>query len=66
YRIEQLVQESVSVVPRRLIADAIGMVVFIAGRGSDRRIETIAEVLGLDANGDYTVTPLSLPQLQSL
>jgi P-type conjugative transfer ATPase TrbB len=66
YRIEQLVQESVSVVPRRLIADAIDMVVFIAGRGSDRRIETIAEVTGLDSQGDYAVTPLSLPQLQSL
>ena len=64
YRIEQLVQESVSVVPRRLIAEAIDMVVFIAGRGSFRRIETIAEVTGLDANGDYTVKTLSLPQLQ--
>ena len=66
YRIEQLVQESVTIVPRRLIADAIDMVVFIAGRGSDRRIETIAEVTGLDSQGDYAVTPLSLPQLQSL
>ena len=66
YRIEQLVQESVSIVPRRLIAEAIDMVVFIAGRGSDRRIETIAEVTGLDANGDYTVKTLSLPQLQQL
>jgi len=66
YRIEQLVQESVTIVPRRLIADAIDMVVFIAGRGSDRRIETIAEVTGLDSQGDYAATPLSLPQLQSL
>ena len=66
YRIEQLVQESVTIVPRRLIADAIDMVVFIAGRGSDRRIETIAEVTGLDEHGDYAVTILSLPQLQQL
>lgn len=66
YRIEQLVQESVTVIPRRLIAEAIDLVVFIAGRGSSRRIETIAEVTGLDANGDYAVTTLSLPQLQSL
>ena len=42
------------------------MVVFIAGRGSDRRIETIAEVTGLDDHGDYAVTNLSLPQLQQL
>ena len=66
YRIEQLVQESVTVIPRRLIAEAIDLVVFIAGRGSSRRIETIAEVTGLDANGDYAVTALSLPQLRSL
>jgi len=66
YRIEQLVQESVTIVPRRLIADAIDMVVFIAGRGSERRIETIAEVTGLDEHGDYAVTNLSLPQLQKL
>jgi len=66
YRIEQLAQESVTIVPRRLIADAIDMVVFIADRGSDRRIETIAEVTGLDEHGDYDVKPLSLPQLQSL
>ncbi len=66
YRIEQLVQESVTIVPRRLIADAIDMVVFIAGRGSDRRIETIAEVTGLDSQGDYAVTNISLPQLHQL
>lgn len=66
YRIEQLVQESVTIVPRRLIAEAIDMVVFISGRGSSRRIETIAEVTGLDEHGDYVVKPLSLPQLQSL
>ena len=66
YRIEQLVQESVTVIPRRLIAEAIDLVVFIAGRGSSRSIETIAEVTGLDANGDYAVTTLSLPQLRSL
>lgn len=66
YRIEQLVQEGVSVVPRRLIAEAIDMIVFIAGRGSSRRIEAIAEVSGLDANGDYAVRTLSLPNLQQL
>ena len=44
--------------PRRLIAEAIDLVVFIGGRGSSRRIETIAEVAGLDANGDYAVDAL--------
>jgi type IV secretion system protein VirB11 len=61
-RIEQLVQEAVVTVPRRLIAEAIDMVVFIAGRGSGRRIETIAEVTGLDARGDYRLHDLTPSQ----
>ncbi|KFD30080.1 P-type conjugative transfer ATPase TrbB [Sphingobium yanoikuyae] len=61
YRIEQLVAESVVTVPRRLIAEAIDMVVFISGRGTGRRIETVAEVGGLDADGDYAVTDLVIP-----
>jgi len=59
YRLEQLVQESVVIVPRRLISDAIDLVVFIQGRGVGRRIETIAEVTGLDANGDYALTGIT-------
>lgn len=66
YRIEQLVQEGVAVIPRRLIAEAIDLIVFIAGRGSGRRVETIAEVSGLDGSGDYAITPLSLAQQQIL
>lgn len=66
YRIEQLVQESVTIVPRRLIADAVDLVVFISGRGTARRIETVAEVTGLDGNGDYVVTDLSPQQLYAL
>ena len=53
YRIEQLVQEAVVTVPRRLIAEAIDIIVFIAGRGTVRRIETIARVAGLDPDGGY-------------
>jgi P-type conjugative transfer ATPase TrbB len=59
YRLEQLVQESVVTVPRRLIAEAIDMIVFIAGRGLDRRIETIARVAGLDPDGGYAVVDLT-------
>jgi type IV secretion system protein TrbB len=66
YRIEQLCQEGVVTVPRRLIAEAINLVVFIHGRGTGRRIETVAEVTGLDGNGDYAVTALTPAQLQSL
>ncbi|MDE2562573.1 MAG: P-type conjugative transfer ATPase TrbB [Sphingomonadales bacterium] len=64
FRIEQLVQEAVVTVPRHLIADAIDMIVFIAGRGACRRIETIAEVTGLDAHGDYLIADLPLSPLQ--
>jgi type IV secretion system protein VirB11 len=65
YRLEQLVQESVVTVPRRLIAEAIDLVVFIQGRGIGRRIETIAEVAGLDADGDYAVTDLASHRLHA-
>ncbi|MBA4760872.1 P-type conjugative transfer ATPase TrbB [Sphingomonas sp.] len=54
-RIEQLIQEAVVTVPRRLIADAIDLVVFIAGRGSARRVDTLARVAGLDPDGDYAL-----------
>jgi P-type conjugative transfer ATPase TrbB len=61
YRIEQLVQEAVVTVPRHLIAEAIDLVVFIAGRGLARRVETVARVAGLDPDGNYTVLDLSNP-----
>ena len=60
YRLEQLVQETVVTVPRRLIAEAIDLIVFIAGRGLGRRVETVARVAGVDAQGGYAfvdVTP---------
>jgi type IV secretion system protein VirB11 len=66
YRIEQLCQEGVVTVPRRLIAEAIDIVVFILGRGIGRRIETVAEVTGLDGNGDYAVTDLIPHRFPSL
>lgn len=59
YRLEQLIQEAVVTVPRRLIADAVDLVVFIRGRGPGRRVETIAEVTGVKADGDYAVAELA-------
>ncbi len=61
YRIEQLVQEAVVTVPRELIAGAIDLVVFIAGRGLDRRVTAIARVDGLDPRGGYALTDLITP-----
>ena len=65
YRVEQLVAEAVVTVPRRLIADAIDLIVFIAGRGTARRVETIARVSGLDPDGGYAlidITPKPYPE----
>lgn len=59
HRIESLVQEAVVTVPRRLIADAIDLIVFISGRGLARRVSTIARLDGLDAkSGDYRLSNL--------
>jgi type IV secretion system protein TrbB len=65
YRLEQLIQEAVVTVPRRLIAEAIDLIVFISGRGTARRIDTIAAVEGLAASGDYALRTLD-PQTASL
>jgi type IV secretion system protein VirB11 len=62
YRLEQLIQEAVVTVPRRLIAEAIDLIVFIHGRGTARRIDGVVAVEGLDAPGDYAVRTLN-PEL---
>ncbi|GER05628.1 hypothetical protein JCM17846_33100 [Iodidimonas nitroreducens] len=59
FRLEQLIQEAVVTVPRRLIAEAIDIVVFLTGRGSGRRVETVAALEGLNADGDYRLSPLT-------
>ncbi|MEO0419469.1 MAG: P-type conjugative transfer ATPase TrbB [Pseudomonadota bacterium] len=62
YRLEQLVEEAVASVPKRLIVEAIDIVVFIDGRGLARRIETIASVDSITADGSYALTDLTAPQ----
>jgi type IV secretion system protein VirB11 len=57
-RLEQLVQEAVVTVPRALIAEAIDLVVFIAGRGHARRVEALARVESLK-DGDYALTDIT-------
>ena len=59
-RLEQLVQEATPSVPRALIGQAVQVIVFLAGRGTARRVETIAEVDGLDAAGNYRLRTLAL------
>lgn len=63
-RIEQLVQEAVVTVPRRLIAEAIDLIVFISGRGIQRRITSIARLTGVDPDGGYGLVNI-LPADQS-
>jgi P-type conjugative transfer ATPase TrbB len=63
-RLEQLIQEAVVTVPRDLIVQAIDIVVFLGGRGSNRRVETVAEVSGLDDVGNYILKPLGIPALR--
>ena len=66
YRLEQLVQEAVVTVPRNLIVEAIDIVVFLAGRGPGRRVETLLEVMSLDAEGEYVLRPFGRPVLHSV
>jgi type IV secretion system protein VirB11 len=61
YRLEQLVQEAVAIVPKRLIAESIDVIAFIEGRGTARRIGCLAALEGLDARGDYAVRLLFTP-----
>jgi len=50
-RMEQLILEVAVNPPRALIAEAVNVVIHIAGRGRKRRIESIARVVGFDGVG---------------
>lgn len=63
YRLEQLMQEAVATIPQRLVVEAVDLIVFIQGRGVGRKVQSIAEVTGLAAGGDYAVTELTPQQL---
>jgi type IV secretion system protein VirB11 len=66
YRLEQLVQEAVVTVPRDLIVEAIDIIVFLEGRGLNRRVETVLELASLDDHGDYLLKPLGRPTLHTV
>ncbi len=57
-RIEQLVQEAVVTIPRRLIAEAIDLIVFVSGRGMQRRVSSLVRVAGVDPDGGYGLVEL--------
>ena len=55
-RLEQLILEVAVTPPRALIAEAVNVVVYLAGRGRTRRVQDIARVVGVDAHG-YQLEP---------
>src|SRR5690606_2082357 len=66
-RLEQLILEVVVNPPRPLIAEAVNVVIHIAGRGRKRHIAGIARVVGFDPSG-YLLTDVldaALPVLPS-
>lgn len=65
-RLEQLIQETVITVPRDLIALTVEILVFIEGRGGQRRITCVVEVDGLDDDGEYLLRPLDRPTLRAV
>jgi type IV secretion system protein VirB11 len=55
-RLEQLIQEAVVTVPRALIAETVNIIAVLSGRGSERRLKELVQLIGLDANGDYLLS----------
>ncbi|MEQ1541838.1 MAG: P-type conjugative transfer ATPase TrbB [Novosphingobium sp.] len=58
-RMEQLIQEAVVTVPRALIAETIDVIAVLVRDGTGRRLAELACVDGLDACGEYRLSPLS-------
>ncbi|MEZ0243690.1 MAG: P-type conjugative transfer ATPase TrbB [Sphingomonas sp.] len=52
-RLEQLIQEAVTTVPRPLIAETIGMIAVLVRDGAGRKLSELARVTGLDGAGEY-------------
>ncbi|MGL4314997.1 MAG: P-type conjugative transfer ATPase TrbB [Pseudomonas sp.] len=65
-RLEQLVLEVAVNPPRALIAEAVNVVIFIAGRGRLRRIAGIARVTGFDDAGYHLADVLGEPLADQL
>jgi len=58
-RLEQLIQEAVTTVPRALIAETINLIAILSGRGSERKLSELAVVEGLDKNGDFKIKSIN-------
>ncbi|MET3123951.1 P-type conjugative transfer ATPase TrbB [Oxalobacteraceae bacterium GrIS 2.11] len=64
-RLEQLILEVAVTPPRALIAEAVNVIVYIAGRGHARRVQEIARVTGFDSHG-YQLSAELMPSFPSL
>jgi P-type conjugative transfer ATPase TrbB len=64
FRLEQLILEVAVTPPRALIAEAVNVIVYIAGRGRARRIQQIVRVVGFDERG-YRLIPAETLVLSS-
>jgi type IV secretion system protein VirB11 len=60
-RLEQLVAEASASIPHALIAEAVDLLVFIAGRGARRRVEAVTRVAGHDGRS-YRLHPIDHPE----
>lgn len=63
-RLEQLILEVALAVPRELIAEAVNVIVYLAGRGNRRRVEQIVCVCGIADQG-YHLMPITSTQGES-
>ncbi|KCZ48491.1 P-type conjugative transfer ATPase TrbB [Hyphomonas sp. CY54-11-8] len=61
-RLEQLAGEAVNLPPRKLIAEAIDVVIFMARRDGARRVEEALRVTGVN-DDNYVFAPLTGPEL---
>jgi type IV secretion system protein VirB11 len=57
-RLEQLIQEAVVTVPRALISETINVVAVLSGRGADRHLAELTNVVGLGESGNYSLTAI--------
>ncbi len=58
-RLEQLIQETVAMVPKSLIAETVDLIVYLQGRGEERRVTELLAVDGIDPSGGYRLKALS-------